>query len=173
MRVSIPSCALLALTGSLAIGGSWVTAAGQGSESQTSSSSQSATTNQFRLVRAGLSMHVGGTIAGTIASVKTYKAEDGEIVQLIMPHFRSADDARKGLQDLKNLATKVTKEEQSTDESGIVSIRSVLSLPGKDQKIATAIVLITGSDFREIESYSAQDAFAFENFAKSPPPMNK
>jgi hypothetical protein len=41
----------------------------------------------------------------------------------------------------------------------------VLSLPGKYQRIETFIVLIAGSDLREIVSYSAQDAFAFEDFA--------
>jgi hypothetical protein len=109
-----------------------------------------------------------GILEGVHTSVKTYKAENGENVQLIMAHFRSGDDARKALQNMKKLATKVTEQDHAPVESGkMVSDRSVLILPAKDQKIATAIVVITGSDYWEVVSYSAQDAFAFENFANS------
>jgi hypothetical protein len=91
-----------------------------------------------------------------------------------MHNFKSADDAMKALQDMKNRATRVTQQDQTSDESGkIVSVRSLLTFLDKDQKSATAIDLVSGSDFREIVSYSAQDAFAFENFAKSPPPTNR
>jgi len=170
VRASISSCALLALAGSLAIGGARTVAGRQDSENQTSSPKQSATANEFTLIRAGLGLLWGGTAA----SVKTYRAEDGETVQLVMHNFGSPDDAMKALQDMKNRATKVTQQDQTSDKSGkIVSVRSVLILPDKGQKIATAIVLIDGSDFLEIVSYSAQDAFAFENFAKAPPPTNK
>jgi hypothetical protein len=163
MRALVRFGALFALTELLAIGGPLAVAIHLAPESQTSSPDQ-LTTAQFRLVRAGL-----GLIEGVHASVKTFEAEDGENVQLLMAHFRSPDDARKALQNLKDHATKVTRQDASDESGKVVSDRWVLTLPAKEQKTTTAIVVIAGSDFREIVSYSAQAAFAFETFTKSRP----
>jgi hypothetical protein len=150
------------LAGCLLLGSAHPTIAQQNSNTTGSQGPSSAKdSTSFTLV-----MLADGYVVGARCTMKTYKASDGEKVQLIIAHFRAPAFAEIAHQNLDKMATKIIKQEHVSDTPGRTPReRSVLILPPtKELKgTRTAIVLTRGSDLWEIVSYSGRDAFAFED----------
>jgi hypothetical protein len=123
-----------------------------------SSPKMAAKNHDFTLVRLG-----DGIIDGVRAQQNTYKAADGEMVWLVIAHFRSAEDATRASQERIQKAAEVVKKEPISDATGIIGQRAVIKMTARDrQKKVTVILISKGTDFEEILSYSTDDALAFE-----------
>jgi hypothetical protein len=108
-------------------------------------------------------MYALGIGEGVAWSNTTYRATDGQLVYLSRPHFHLADAAKSEYERLVKTATAVI-ERYSGKTGDITRERSVLTLPAKGEaRTLTVIVLRRDADLWEISSYSAQDAFGFEN----------
>lgn len=108
-----------------------------------------------------------GTFEGAHGTFKTYKAQDGAIVWLILIHRQAAQDAKQIYDAVKRRASKVIREDHAVDPSGLTTDKAVLTIPDRDGKKAlTAIITASGPEFLEVESYSSPDALAFESLVK-------
>jgi hypothetical protein len=113
----------------------------------------------FKVIRRSLGLTGGG---GTIATI-TYRAPDGEEVNLTRNRYKSADDAEKQFEKIAKMATAVierssTKTGETTEERSVLTV----AIKGETRPFAV-IVLIRDCDFWEIGSLSSKDAIAFEN----------
>jgi hypothetical protein len=103
-----------------------------------------------------------GTFEGTYGTTKTYKAEDGEIVWLVLRHFSSKEDALRLFNVRVRKALAVIKTEHTLNSLGERNWQTaVLRATGsKGEKSFTEVAMLSGGEFRDVLSYSASDAAA-------------
>jgi hypothetical protein len=167
MQASISRYALPLLVGFLALTLAGPIRAFQdgASSSQTPPSKPSGNNGGYTWVMAG-----EGLLEGAHTSLMAYKAPDGERIETVTAHFKSADAAKTAHQNVNHSAVGILKQENISDESGkVIGERSVLVLVDKDQKKSTAIVITKGGLFREFICASAPDVLAFEKYVNSLP----
>jgi hypothetical protein len=154
------------LVSSAAVSSSVATEHGIAGLARTQESAAVSTKGRFTLVRLA-----DGTFEGAHGTFKTYKADDGELVWVILVHRQSAEDARKFYKSIRDKSSVVVvKEEPILDTSGeITADTAVLTMPSKDGKrTLTAVIIRIGDEFRDAQSYLSSDALAMGELLKQP-----
>lgn len=130
-----------------------------GSGSHTPSSKPSGNDSRYTRITYG-----SGYTDGQPSALGGYIGPNGEKIGTVTADFGVISAAKAAHQHVYYSAAEIMKQEDILDENGkVIGYRSVLSLFDKDHKKVTHVVVTKGSYFREIISYSAQDALAFED----------
>ena len=116
----------------------------------------------FKLVR----MANGVAADGALFSENTYERLTGEKVWVIMIHYGSAERVKTQFEEKVAKATKVIEQQKVAGEKGATEARAIITFTANNKKVVSMIIVTAGTELREIQSYSLQDALEYEKQIK-------